>query len=404
MALRTCGWALPIASGGVAGQGPSRRALNRLEDELLEDGIPLPDDEALRKRLLEELHVVRRPRLHERRRAMYGSLVLPPGRSLVPLGDLADVLALDVLDPDRARLFADGRSTFLVRQYDGSLSLACFARSVQYEANLVDVQEATGALITQRTSFGTPRMFEPEGVVEWNGSEWRFRPNAATRVPLVSEVAPMASYDVLTGVLDLCVHWLSPGQVGATLVLLLDPFRSTPNGVECAASFPGPPLSVRIRHHLPSFLVALSQSDLALVVDHRGKALQFAVGLQTSAESDRLVHDPRGMRHRSGRRYSFDHPDTLVFVVSEDGPVTVFSDGATIANTDPGVHRALARSMFPTEQVRCPRCGRLVELVKNASSVDAPACPVCGETDSFENSEIVRVVKEWRPDGASVET
>jgi hypothetical protein len=32
----------------------------------------------------------------------------------------------------------------------------------------------------------------------------------------LSKIAPAASYDVLRGLLELCVHWLSPGNTGAT--------------------------------------------------------------------------------------------------------------------------------------------------------------------------------------------
>ena len=40
----------------------------------------------------------------------------------------------------------------------------------------------------------------------------------------------------------------------------------------------------------------------------------------------------RGTRHTSAARHTFDCPDVLAFVVSADGPVTVFSDGQRIAD------------------------------------------------------------------------
>lgn len=370
----------------------------RLDEELTDDGIPLPDDTELRRRLLEELYVVRRPKVHERRRPLYGALVLPPGRSLLPVGDLSDLMDLTELGLEQARLFADGRSSFLARHSDGTIQLAYFTRSVQYEADLVDVQEATGALIVQRTLLTAGRLFTDEGVIEWTGHEWTFRPTAAAQLPVVGRTVPVASYDVLNGVLDLCVHWLSPGQVGATIVLVLSDGGELPEGFDCEASFDGAPLSVRVRQHFPAFLSVLSQTDLATVIDSKGTALRFAVGLRSSPEAERLVQDSRGMRHRSARRYSFDHPETLVFVVSEDGPVTVFSDGAAIAHAEAGVRRALARSVLPTQTVRCRRCDRLIEVVRNASATEAAHCPVCGWSEGFEETTVVGVVKEWQPD------
>ena len=40
----------------------------------------------------------------------------------------------------------------------------------------------------------------------------------------------------------------------------------------------------------------------------------------------------KGTRHTSAARHTYDCPDVLAFVVSADGPVTVFSDGRRIAD------------------------------------------------------------------------
>ena len=40
----------------------------------------------------------------------------------------------------------------------------------------------------------------------------------------------------------------------------------------------------------------------------------------------------KGTRHTSAARHTWDCPDVLAFVVSTDGPVTVFSDGHRIAD------------------------------------------------------------------------
>jgi DNA integrity scanning protein DisA with diadenylate cyclase activity len=37
------------------------------------------------------------------------------------------------------------------------------------------------------------------------------------------------------------------------------------------------------------------------------------------------------MRHRSAARYTYDHPDAVAVVVSEDGPVTVFYRGRSLS-------------------------------------------------------------------------
>ena len=57
--------------------------------------------------------------------------------------------------------------------------------------------------------------------------------------------------------------------------------------------------------------------------DADGILRELGVRLVPSPEAETVVEGFRGMRHTSGRRYSFDDPAATVIVVSEDGPVTV---------------------------------------------------------------------------------
>jgi Probable sensor domain DACNK/DisA bacterial checkpoint controller nucleotide-binding len=388
-------------SDELAEPGP----LRRLAEELEEDGVHLPADGPLRMRILDELDHARRPPVHETRRPIYGSLILPPERSLLVGGDLVELHDLNGYDRERARSFADGRSSFLVHR-DGpadtdSLALAHFRRSVQMEADLVEIQEATDAFIIQRTLLGRPRLFMPNAVVDWNGREWTLRPNAAALLDPLSKIVPTASYDVLRGLLELSVHWLAPGHVGATLVLRLDgiePANDPGYGFDAVASFPSPSLSIRARHHYAALLTALAQTDLATLVDADGTVRHFGVGLNVSARADLLVGDPRGMRHRSARRFTFDHPETVAFVVSEDGPVTVFSDGAAVVACDPKLKKKIEDSTMPEYTLstrRCVDCDKLLVVIPRPPGRGPGSCPVCATTDGLAAHKVLKVRKEW---------
>jgi hypothetical protein len=311
------------------GSAELTRAHLRLAEELADDGIELPGDAITVARLLRELLHARQPPVFERRTPVYGSMVLPPGRSLLRTDELIDLVDLD-LDLDAARRFADGRSTYLVVSDEG-LQLACFRRSVQYEADLVDIQIATGALITQRTAMGTPRIFVDDGVVEWNGHNWQRRPSAQAHLESVRAAVPEAPRELLVGLLNLCVHWLSPGRVGATLLLDVDPREGDAANLDMDASLAAPRLSVAARHHYPALLAVLMQTDLATLVGDDGIVRRLGVGLRSSAESEAVVLPDGGMRHRSAARYTWDHHHTVAFVVSEDGPVTIFRRGRPLA-------------------------------------------------------------------------
>lgn len=305
------------------------RAEARLLDELDDDGVALTGDAAHVERVVQELDHVRRPPLHEGRVSVYGAFVLPPDRDLILTRDLIEVLDLH-LPVEQCRRFADGRSTFLVRRAVGDPLLACFRRSIQYEADLVEMQSATGASIVQRTVLGVPRLFTDSGVVEWNGRSWINRPTAQLLLSVLDPLVELAPRHVLEGILDLCVHWLSPSRIGATILYDFDPRHDDAPSLDLDAAIATPALSVAIRHHFPALFAALTQTDLATLVWSDGSVRSLGVGLRSTPESELAVAQERGMRHRSAARYTWDHHHTIAFVVSEDGPVTVFRQGQPV--------------------------------------------------------------------------
>jgi hypothetical protein len=310
------------------------RSARRLGSELADDGVVIDADDRPLAILLEELEYARRPPQFERRVPLYGSIVVPDDRALISAGELVELVDLAAHPITLARRFADGRSTFLVRQPDGTRQLAFFRRSVQYESDMVEIQTDTGAFIVQRTPvLGVTRLFTPTATVEWSGHRWTTRPNAqAVHDRLQSRLAGIDA-SVFQGLLELAVHWLSPGRVGATLVV---PAGHGDAGLDLDHSVAAPRLSVTTRHHFAAVYAALMQTDLAAVVDTSGTVRRIGVALHSSPEAAAAVDSARGMRHRSAARYTYDQPDAVVVVVSEDGPVTVYHQGCSLSECAAG--------------------------------------------------------------------
>ncbi len=301
----------------------------RLAEELAEDGIELDGAATLRDVLLEDLDYARRIPAFEGRRPLYGSIVMPDGSAIDDAAGVGDIVPLDGLTQAMARTFADGRSAFLVHRPDDTPVLACFDRPVQYESELVRLQQATGARIVQRTAvLGQVRLFTERRVISWDGRDWTERPTAAALVGAVQQGAPNLDPTVAHGLLDLTVHWLSPAHVGATIVVHEEGFRW--DALDVATKSRAPRLSLTSRRHFPALFAALSQHDLATLATSDGSVMYLGVGLRTSDEAERHGDTERGMRHRSAQRFSYDHPSTTIAVVSEDGPVTVFRGGQAL--------------------------------------------------------------------------
>jgi Probable sensor domain DACNK/DisA bacterial checkpoint controller nucleotide-binding len=313
------------------------RSARRLHSEMIDDGVVIEADERVVRLVLDELEYARRPPQFERRVPIYGAIVVPDDRSLIESGELVDLIDLDAMPLDIARRFADGRSTYLVRQPDRPLLLACFRRSVQYEADLVEIEADIGAIIVQRTVMGVTRAFTDTGTVEWAGYRWVNRPNARSQHEALQPLLPGVDKPVLGGLLELAVHWLSPARVGATLLLLGDHDET---GLDLEHSVVAPALTVTTRYHYPALFAALMQTDLATIVGADGTVRRLGVGLRATPEAGSTIDDGRGMRHRSAARYTFDQPGALAVVVSEDGPVTVFLRGRALSECLAGAQHA----------------------------------------------------------------
>ncbi|MET0146519.1 MAG: DNA integrity scanning protein DisA nucleotide-binding domain protein [Ilumatobacteraceae bacterium] len=313
----------------MSDQLPLSGSARRLSEELEEDGIKLEEHDGVRELLLDELDYARRIPMFEGRRPLYGSFSMPPGMSITSAGGIADLVPLEGMPREMARTFADGRSAFVVNRHEETPVLACFDRPVQYEAELVHLQEVTGARIVQRTPvFGQVRLFTEQRVISWDGQSWTDRLTAAALLVAMRQCAPDLDPGVAHGMLDLAVHWLSPARVGATIVVHEEGFEWA--SMDVATKFHAPRLSIKNRQHFPALFASLQQHDLATLVTADGSVEYLGVGLRSSVEAERNVDSHRGMRHRSAQRFSYDHPSTTIAVVSDNGPVTIFRGGAAV--------------------------------------------------------------------------
>jgi DisA bacterial checkpoint controller nucleotide-binding len=314
-------------SDGIPGADRTTRSQRRLADELDDDQIIVGGDRRTRAIVVGELDYTRRTPMFEGRRPNYGAIITTSPDSLAAWQDVG-VDLLDVPgDLDPARTYADGRSSYLVRNpaEPSRLAIACFDRPLLFEADVVLLQEATGAQIVQRTPvFGVTRLFQDREVVSWDGRSWTARTTAYSLLPNLRAELPDLDPDLARGLLTLAVHWLAPARAGATIVVH---HGGAEGSFDTSGATTPPGLRLTNRRHYPPLLSFLLQHDLATLVDTDGTVRAIGVGLLSSTEADAAITNDRGMRHRSAQRWSFDHPHAVVVVVSSDGPVTVYRAG-----------------------------------------------------------------------------
>ena len=312
--------------------------LQRLADELAEEGLPAFDGVADPVAVLVELAYALRPQRFEGRVPTYGALLPPSAEVLLdPPGEPVELVPIGDVDVQFARRFADGVTSFAVRFGDGISHVACFTRNLADEYDLVGLQAALGGTIVQRHPRGQVRLFGPAGVVRWDGVAWHCDPPVDAWIVRLRSVAPDLPVDGLRPLMRFAVHELAAQRIGATLI-----WRP-----------PGDLLANRhepLVHNAPRLRLdsigeeaalahALSQTDGAALFDGAPSLVALGIRLAPSTAAERSVGAMHGMRHTSALRYSHDDPDAVVIVVSEAGPVTLMHRGRAITSVDPAEER-----------------------------------------------------------------
>ncbi len=314
--------------------------LQRLADELEDEGVPALEGAPDGVGALVELAYALRPQLHEGRVPTYG-VIIPPSSFVLgeapPLEQHADTMELipvSDLDLQFARRFADGVTSFAVRSGDAITHLACFGRNMADEYDLVGLQASVGGLIVQRHPSGQVRVFGPSGVVRWNGVDWHHDAPIDSWIQRLRTVAPDVSVAGAKPLLRFAIHELGGRRIGATLILR--PADRPPPAGRLEPLVHNPP-RLRLEHvgEEAALAQALSQTDGASIFDSDATLVSIGIRLAPSAEATQTIGAMEGMRHTSALRYSHDDPHAVVIVVSEDGPVTLMHGGRAITTIDP---------------------------------------------------------------------
>lgn len=309
---------------------PTEGRLRRLAEELVEEGMGflLGSTSGV---LLDELDYALRPPVHEHRVPSYGSIIGPTAtaeswRTATELN--ADRLPTDAFGDAQVRRFADGISSWAVRAEGGVDELVVFDRSAGSERDLVILAAATGGLVVQRHPSGVVRVVGPAGVVRHDIAGWH---HEAPLDGWIDAVCGRTNGPTVLGrLLDFAVHDL--GALGIGALLVLHPTGDLPIAHEQRLPVPPelhidrPPALAPLRH-------ALAQADGATVFDHDGVLRRMGVRLVPSPAAEAAVRPLGGTRHTSARRYSYDDPEAIVIVVSEDGPVTILQGGGRIGRS-----------------------------------------------------------------------
>jgi DNA integrity scanning protein DisA with diadenylate cyclase activity len=292
----------------------------------------------LREEISSELARCFDPYVHEQDIRPYGAIVC---RELPHLEQLGRIVDTGDLTSDIVRSLADGRHSLVLAVKGEPPRLLLLHEGVDTDQDYASRAVWIDGLIICNDAQGTVRLVTDSSVTIVEGRRWINKNLVFEAAEDVIDAVPAADAAVVRRILELCHHRISPRKIGATLIYLLTDSeyagRRRDEGVRVAALG----VSIMSDDEEPLILHQARYRDGALVIARDGRLLAVNVILRPKRASEQAVPAMKGTRHTSAARHTYDCPDVLAFVVSTDGPVTVFSDGKRIADlkAEPGYTR-----------------------------------------------------------------
>ena len=269
------------------------------------------------------------PVVHEQEIRPYGAIVAREMPHLDRLGRMLDTTALP---DDVVRSLADGIHSVMLIVKGETPRLLLLNESMDTDQDYASHAVWVDGLILCNNAFGIVRIVTDSSVTLVEGRRWIAKDLVYEAAEDIVQVVPAAQLGVVRRLLELAHHHISPKRIGATLLYALTEKSDAPRRRDEGIGVAGLGLSVLDEAHEPLLLHQARYRDGALLVGRDGRLLAVNVILRPTRDSEQAVPATKGTRHTSAARHTYDCPDMLAFVVSTDGPVTVFSDGQRIAD------------------------------------------------------------------------
>jgi DNA integrity scanning protein DisA with diadenylate cyclase activity len=269
------------------------------------------------------------PFVHEQDIRPYGAII---ARETPHLDRLGRIVSTDGLPIDVVRSLADGIHSVLLIVKGEEPRLLLLNESMDTDQDYASHAVWVDGVIICNDGAGVVRIVTSSSVTLVEGRRWIAKDLVYEAAEDIVQVVPAANLAVVRRLLELAHHRISPKRIGATLVYALTDNVDAPRLRDEGIGLRALGLSVLNEAEEPLLLHQARYRDGALLIGRDGRLLAVNVILRPTRQSEQAVPITKGTRHTSAARHTYDCPDVLAFVISTDGPVTVFSDGQRIAD------------------------------------------------------------------------
>jgi DNA integrity scanning protein DisA with diadenylate cyclase activity len=269
------------------------------------------------------------PLVHEQNIRPYGAIV---ARETPHLERLGRIIETGDLPPDVLIGMADGRHSLVLVVKGEPSRLLLLHDTLVTDQDYASRAMWVDGLIICNDGQGAVRLVTSNSITLVEGRRWTARNLVFEAAEDIVQVVPAADTEVVRRILELSHHRISAKKIGATLLYMLTDDEAATKRRADGISVAVLNLSVLHEAEEPLLLHQARYRDGALLIGRGGRLLAVNVILRPTKASEEAIPATGGTRHTSAARHTYDCPDVLAFVVSSDGPVTVFSDGQRVAD------------------------------------------------------------------------
>ena len=338
-------------------------------------------------------------------------------REIVPTGvlfsnaDLSNTEGIRLVEIPREgaselRSIADGRRTFLAYMGDPDPKLVVLTRAIGDETRLLELARMADGLVIKREVSGTVRLAQGEDIWLVENRNWNRKFGLLEHMDLVESclgLMPGQLRSTLWSLLRLAYYFLSSRNIGTTLVWRVrEPGERTVeglsnNGVDVREM----DLSTNDESEYSVIEHLLKYRDGAAIIGPTGNIEHVGTHLIYGDDAAEKIQPDGGTRHTSAKRFSFEHGETVVFVVSQDGPVSIYSDGYKVTEMATKLGSRVSsdlKKLVPykagdvdnrTVDLKCPNCARRIRIqeviVIGWKDHESITCPCCQAPDVYSS-------------------
>ncbi|WP_457573782.1 DNA integrity scanning protein DisA nucleotide-binding domain protein [Desulfolithobacter sp.] len=286
--------------------------------------------------------------------------------------------------------YCDGKRTFGFRLIGNSVFETLIFQSEMNDIALLQLCDSKQTCIINRHG-NTLKIYYNSTIYICENRIWKVQEKVDSQIAEIKKHYSAVNTDLVKNILSYSFHDLSINKIGATIIYWLEDDFNTPY-----ATIPDPiNLDFNNGNHQELLKQYLRNNDGAVIINSEGKIIGGKAHLSFSDDSKSFIQiGDKGTRHNSAARFSFDNSKSIVITVSEDGPVSVFSEGKNIANLnsiDPFVQNniihEIARendsiSYEDTFNKTCSKCGKTFSInvltVSGWREREKENCDICG--------------------------